>query len=79
MNQVSTGYVPWQNNPKTSLMTMGNMGNVGNMGNMGNMSHIYGTTGYQSGYGLTSQCDRFRRNLSSIYDSYDTYIPSFKY
>jgi hypothetical protein len=72
MSQFSGGvgsYMPWQNNASIQ--------------NTANTSHIYGTSLYQNQLGMSSasymNCDRFRRNFNNIYDSYEAYVPSFKY
>lgn len=39
----------------------------------------YGTTMYQGGWLASGRCDQFKSRFSSIYDTYDPYIPAFKY
>ena len=38
----------------------------------------YGTNMYQGAW-LSNCCDQYKRKFNNIYDTYDPYIPSFKY
>jgi hypothetical protein len=44
-----------------------------------NLSQISGTSLYQGGWLPTGCCDQFKTKFNYIYDSYDPYIPNFKY
>lgn len=64
-------------NSMSRLYGGGMGGGIG--GGMGGGSGLYGTNMYQGGWLASGCCDQYKRKFSSIYDTYDPYIPAFKY
>jgi hypothetical protein len=67
LNQLSHGTsLPWQTK---------NSGVVGT--SLYQAHNFYG--GYPGGYLSAGCCDQFKRKFNNLYDTYEPYIPSFKY